>query len=117
MIHEGKDIRPAISFALVRVVDDGVTGAGIVKLGEHATKLVMVESAPYWVTSQGAKIEVDYREGDEVVLRPGRVIGQTTVGKPLVDRPQTHNHPDWPKDIHMIALADIVVTARRVADA
>lgn len=116
MIHEGKDIRPVPSFALARVVDDGVTEAGIVKIGEHATRLEIIESAPYWLTTAGVKIEVNYREGDEITLRPPRKIGQSSAGQPIVDSPMVWGSPRWPKDVRLVALADIVIVTRKAPE-
>lgn len=116
MIHEGYEIKPAASHCFVRVLDDAVTDAGIVKIGDHAVRLVVVESAPYWVTSQGAKIEVDLHPGDEITLRAKRKIGQSSVGQPVYDIPVAQSDERWPRDVRMIALADIVASARKVED-
>lgn len=112
MIHEGRNITPAQSFCLVRKRDAGTTDAGIIKPGEHGEYLEIVESSGRWITVSGAVIEVDYRPGDRVYTRAPRPMGVTNVGQPLHDRVSILAPADFPPNVGLLALADIVAVER-----
>lgn len=112
MIHEGRELTPMQSFVFVRKCDAGKTDAGLVLPGEHAQYLEVVESSGRWITVAGAVIEVDLRPGDKVYLRNPRPMGSTNVGQPLFDRVSVVQSPDWPADIGLLAIADIVAVER-----
>lgn len=115
MIHEGKEITPLQSFCLVRRRDKGTTDSGLVMPGEHGEFLEVVESSGRWVTVSGAVIEVDLRPGDRVYTRAPRPMGVSNVGQQLYDRVNIVAYPDWPQDVGLIALADIVAVERAAA--
>ena len=113
MIHEGREIRPAQSFCLVRTRDAGTTEAGLIKPGEHGEYLEIVESSGQWVTVSGAVITVDYRPGDRVYRRGPRPMGVTNVGQPLYDFVTVHAPADFPPNVGLLALADIIAVERK----
>lgn len=112
MIHDGKELLPVQSYCLVRRIAAGESEAGLIMPGEHNERLIVIESSGEWVTVSGARISVDLRPGDRVYPRAPRPAGVTNVGQPLYDRVNILAYPGWPKDIGLMALADIVAVER-----
>lgn len=119
MDFQGRSAHPAIGFAFIRVRDANETRGGIVIPGASGESKVfeVVESAPCWITSVGARVDVDYQPGDQLLLRPSKPVQDPRTGQrvgtegPLVARPQI---ADWPADVYMCSLADVIAVVREV---
>ncbi len=110
-----KKATPEVGFAFVRIVEAGVTEGGIALApgAADSQKVYIVESAPYWVTASGAKVEVSYRPGDQVLLRPTQVHQDPRSGQRVVNGPQVAKlPPGWPEDTYIVSLPDIIAVMR-----